>query len=62
MKNDTKSTVIEYTIIGILVAFIVFNLTVMIWDGVIDHWRKHSARRQNIVEFRKNRHSLFDLN
>jgi len=48
--------------LAIVAAFVVFNLIVIIWDGVIGHCRKHCARRHNIFEFRMNRHKLSDLN
>lgn len=51
-----------YIMMAILYLFIVFNLIVIVYDGIILHCRRHCRRRDNIVEFRKNRHKLTDLN
>ena len=50
--DETTYKVLGYLMIGLLAAFILFNLIVIIWDGIIMHCVWHCRRRAEIVKFR----------
>lgn len=60
--DDDTYEIIGYVMVGVLVLFIVFNLLVIIWDGIIMHCIRHCKRRQAIIDFRMQRHKLSSLN
>lgn len=60
--NDETYEIFGYAVIGVVAVFVIFNLICIIYEDIIVHFLLHCRRCQNIIEFRKNRHKLSDLN
>ena len=59
---DETYEIIGYIILGFLGFFVLFNLLIIVWDGIIMQCVIHCRRRNNIIEHRQKRHKLSDLN
>ena len=60
--DDKTYQMMGYIVIGLVAAFVIFNLIVIVYEDIICHLILHCKRCKNIIEFRKNRHKLSDLN
>ena len=59
---EDVNTFFGYLIISLVLLYIIYNLIVIIYDSIIGQCMRHCARRDAIIEFRKNRHGRRDLN